>query len=188
MRARECRLFPLERSPTRSSGLDDRHSLSSKPLRYKGDIMSPEKCSAVMAQIKWKDTGPERQLAAALANRGLTWESHARDLPGRPDFVFRDKWGAIFVDGDFWHGWRFPQWQTKLSKKGEAKIDGNCCRDVRNHRQLRRRGWTAIRLWEHQVTQAINACVNRILRIIEKNISDVQVTWSGHPELGKKKS
>lgn len=161
---------------------------SSKPRRNKGDIMSPEKRSAVMARIKGKDTGPERQLAAALAKHCLSWESHARDLPGRPDFVFREQWIAIFVDGDFWHGWRFPQWRDKLSEKWEAKIDGNRRRDVRNHRYLRRRGWTVVRLWEHQVAKDIDGCVTRILKHIEKNASDVQATWPGNPEPGKKKS
>lgn len=94
---------------------------SSRPRRHQGDIMSAEKRSAVMARIKGKDTGPEKQMAAALAEHGLSWESHARDLPGRPDFVFRDQRIAIFVDGDFWHGWRFPQWRNKLSEKWEAK-------------------------------------------------------------------
>lgn len=161
---------------------------SSKPRRHKGDIMSPEKRSAVMARIKGKDTGPEKQLAAALAKNGLSWESHARDLPGRPDFVFREQWIAVFVDGDFWHGWRFPQWRHKLSEKWEAKIDGNRRRDVRNHRLLRGRGWTVVRLWEHQVAKDIDACVITILRHIEKNALHVQATWPGNPELGTKKS
>jgi len=146
---------------------------SFKPRRHKGDIMSPAKRSAVMARIKGKDTGPEKQLAAALVKHGLSWESHARDLPGRPDFVFREQWIAVFVDGDFWHGWRFPQWRNKLSEKWEAKIDGNRLRDVRNHRHLRRRGWTVVRLREHQVPKNIDACVIRILQHIEKNASDV---------------
>ncbi len=104
-----------------------------------------------MARIKGKDTGPEQRMAVALAERGLAWESHARDLPGRPDFVFREEKIAVFVDGDFWHGWRFPEWRGKLTEKWDAKIDGNRRRDVRNDRRLRRMGWKVVRLWEHQV-------------------------------------
>jgi DNA mismatch endonuclease (patch repair protein) len=140
---------------------------SSKPRRHQGDIMSVEKRSAVMSRIKGTDTGPEKQMVAALAKVGLSWESHARDLPGKPDFVFRKQKVAVFVDGDFWHGWRFPQWRNKLSEKWEAKIDGNRRRDCRNHRRLRRLGWRVLRLWEHQIARDIGTCVNRILGLLE---------------------
>ena len=102
-----------------------------KTRRHRGDIMSPEKRSAVMARIRGKDTGPEQMVASALSTHGLEWEGHAGDLPGRPDFVFREQRLAVFVDGDFWHGWRFPQWRDKLSEKWEAKIEGNRHRDGR---------------------------------------------------------
>jgi DNA mismatch endonuclease (patch repair protein) len=113
--------------------------------------MSPEKRSAVMSRIKGRGTGPEKIMAAAFSSRNLSWEEHARDLPGRPDFVFREARVAVFIDGDFWHGWHFPQWRDKLSEKWEAKIEGNRRRDTRNHRLLRRMGWKVVRLWEHQI-------------------------------------
>src|SRR5581483_9913725 len=73
--------------------------------RHRGDIMSPETRSRVMARIRGRDTGPELVVAAGLAAMGVSFESHARDLPGRPDFVMREIRLAIFVDGDFWHGY-----------------------------------------------------------------------------------
>lgn len=134
--------------------------------RHRGDIMSPEKRSAVMARIRGRDTGPERAIDALLRAEGLDSERHARDLPGRPDFVFRGARVSIFVDGDFWHGWRFPAWRDKLSEKWEIKIESNRQRDVRSHRQLRRKGWTVIRIWEHQVERDPDACLSRILRAL----------------------
>jgi DNA mismatch endonuclease (patch repair protein) len=158
------------------------------PRRHKGDIMSPEKRSAVMARIRGKDTGPEQCMAAALAEAGLSWESHARDLPGRPDFIFREKKVAVFVDGDFWHGWRFSQWRDKLSEKWEAKIDGNRRRDLRNHCRLRQMGWKVVRLWEHQVAADIQACVSRVLQQIARRASDVFAAWPEGCEPGNEKS
>jgi DNA mismatch endonuclease (patch repair protein) len=114
--------------------------------------MSPEKRSALMARIRGKDTGPERLVAEMLEALEVTYESHCRDLPGRPDFVFREIKLAVFVDGDFWHGWRFPVWQHKLTGKWGEKIAGNRQRDLRNHSRLRRMGWRVLRLWEHKVT------------------------------------
>jgi len=124
--------------------------------------MSPEKRSAVMSRIRGKDTGPERIIARALKDLGLEWESHASDLPGRPDFVIREKRVAIFVDGDFWHGWNFPRWRDKLAEKWESKIEGNRNRDRRNHRKLRRMGWKVVRIWEHQIKKDFPSCVGQI--------------------------
>ena len=116
-----------------------------------------------MSRIKGKDTGPERELAKALAGHRLTWEAHARDLPGRPDFVFREAMVAVFVEGDFWHGWHFEKWRDKLSEAWEDKISSNRARDARNHRKLRRQGWKVIRAWEHQLKSDLPQVVARIL-------------------------
>ncbi|WP_291295359.1 very short patch repair endonuclease [Elioraea sp.] len=124
--------------------------------------MSPEKRSAVMAKIRGRDTGPERIVAGLLRDAGLTFESHARDLPGRPDFVFRDQRIAVFVDGDFWHGWRFPVWRDKLSVAWEAKIEATRVRDARNFRRLRRSGWRVIRIWEHQLARDPEGSLARV--------------------------
>lgn len=165
---------------------------SREPRRHRGDIMSPEKRSAVMARIKGRNTGPEQMIAAVFLARRLEWEGHARDLPGRPDFVFREPRVAVFVDGDFWHGWRFPLWRDKLSEKWEAKIEGNRRRDVRNHRRLRRMGWKVVRLWEHQVEKDLAACVCRVVRMIavRSGTDDAcaETAWSTPPQTGKPSS
>jgi DNA mismatch endonuclease (patch repair protein) len=128
--------------------------------------MSVEKRSALMARIKGKNTGPERVLAALLGNLGLRWESHSREFPGCPDFIFREHKVAIFVDGDFWHGWRFSVWRNKLSEKWEQKIDQNRKRDRRNHARLRRQGWKVIRVWEHQIERDLAQCLSRVKYVL----------------------
>jgi DNA mismatch endonuclease (patch repair protein) len=126
--------------------------------------MSPETRSRVMSRIRGRDTGPERAVAEGLASLGLAWESHARDMPGRPDFIFRASKVAVFVDGDFWHGWRFSIWRDKLSPKWEEKIEATRRRDARNARLLRNMGWRVVRLWEHQIAQDLTGCIARITR------------------------
>ena len=120
-----------------------------------------------MSRIRGRDTKPELAVAALLVEAGIAFECHARDLPGRPDFVFRDQKVAVFCDGDFWHGWRFGQWRLKLSEKWEEKIEKNRQRDARNHRTLRRAGWRVVRVWEHQIEAAPNVCLARVLRALE---------------------
>jgi DNA mismatch endonuclease (patch repair protein) len=128
-----------------------------------GDIMSVEARSAVMAKIRGKDTTPERTIVGHLQQRGFGFDQHTADLPGRPDIVFRDRKVAVFIDGDFWHGWRFPLWKHKLSPKWQEKIAATRVRDARNFRKLRRAGWTVLRLWEHQIESNPEKCIERIV-------------------------
>ncbi len=129
----------------------------------RGDVMSVEKRSKVMSRIQSKDTKPELELARALKRSRLRFERHASDLPGKPDFVFRRRKLAVFVDGSFWHGWRFPLWEGKLTEFWQKKIAANRARDRRNFAALRRAGWKVVRIWEHQVEADVEKCVARIL-------------------------
>ena len=130
---------------------------------HTGDIMSPATRSKVMSRIKGKNTSPERLVCQELRRRGIYFAKHARELAGRPDIVFRRAKVAVFIDGDFWHGWRFPLWKHKLSQKWQEKIEATRERDRRNFSKLRRMGWKVVRIWEHQIEQDLESCVARIL-------------------------
>jgi DNA mismatch endonuclease (patch repair protein) len=136
---------------------------------HRGDIMDAATRSRVMSRIRGRDTGPERTMAKLLADAGLALEAQARDLPGRPDFVLRKDRIAIFVDGSFWHGWRFPAWRHKLSEHWEAKIEQTRNRDRRNHRALRRQGWTVIRFWDFHLDRDPEQCIARVMTLIRSN-------------------
>lgn len=135
---------------------------------HRGDITTPEIRSRVMSRIRGRDTGPERVMLALLHVAELLPEAQARDLPGRPDFVLREAKVAVFVDGAFWHGWRFPQWRHKLSEKWDAKIDANRRRDRRNHARLRGMGWTVIRIWDFQLERDPTCCLDRVQKAIAR--------------------
>jgi len=132
-----------------------------------GDIMSAEKRSGLMGRIRGKNTAPEVAIFDALSRRDLRFERHCRDLPGRPDVVFRRKKVAVFVDGDFWHGFRFPIWREKLSPRWQTKIEETRRRDQRNFRKLRSKGWKVLRIWEHQIETDVDKCVDRIADAIQ---------------------
>jgi DNA mismatch endonuclease (patch repair protein) len=117
-----------------------------------------------MSRIRGMGTKPEAAIEAALHKTNLGFDMHARDLPGRPDFVLRDAMVAVFVDGDFWHGRDFGSWRMKLSEKWELKIAANIARDRRNRRALRASGWKVIRIWERQAKADAARCVRRIVQ------------------------
>lgn len=129
-----------------------------------------------MAKIKGKNTGPEMLVAGLLKKLGAGAELHATDLPGRPDFVLRELKVVIFVDGDFWHGWRFPAWRLKLSEKWEQKIEANRRRDARNHSRLRKSGWKVLRIWEHQVKLNPQRVQQRIACAVAVASARLQIT------------
>ena len=130
---------------------------------HRGDIMSPQKRSQIMSRIKGKNTTPERILCSGLRQHRVYFSTHVNSLSGRPDIVFRRAKLAVFIDGDFWHGWRFPLWRHKLSDKWRDKISATRDRDKRNFRRLRRLGWRVLRIWEHEVELDPARCVARIL-------------------------
>ena len=136
--------------------------------------MSAEKRSAVMSRIRGKGTKPERIIEEELRKAGAEFETHARDLPGRPDFVFRAERLAVFVDGDFWHGYQFDRWRLKLSENWEAKIAANRRRDRANRSALRSEGWRVLRIWEHQIDASPERCLRKILTLLRTEPGEVQ--------------
>jgi len=132
------------------------------------DNLTPEQRSYCMSRIKGKDTGLEVRVRSALHRRGLRFRKHVKELPGRPDIVFSKARVAVFVDGGFWHGYRFPSWEDKVSDFWKKKINKNRGRDAANHRKLRRMEWTVIRLWQHEVEKNFDACIDRIVATVHR--------------------
>ena len=116
-----------------------------------------------MRAVKSRDTSLERRVGAALHREGLRYRRCVAGLAGKPDFVFAAARVVVFVDGDFWHGWRFPAWKDSLQPYWQSKIQRNRRRDRLNFRRLRRAGWIVLRIWEHQVDRDLEG-VARLVR------------------------
>jgi DNA mismatch endonuclease, patch repair protein len=141
---------------------------------HTGDIMSPQTRSEVMSRIRGRNTSPERILCSELRRHGVYFSTHVSELPGRPDIVFRRAKLVVFIDGDFWHGWRFPLWRHKLSDKWQEKIGATRDRDRRNFGMLRRVGWKVVRIWEHEIEIDPARCVARILSLRVERLGIIQ--------------
>jgi DNA mismatch endonuclease, patch repair protein len=130
------------------------------------DNLTIEQRSYTMSRIRSTNTKPELIVRRLAHARGLRFKIHQRSLRGCPDLVFSGAKVVVFIDGDFWHGWRFPLWRNKLSSYWKAKIARNRQRDRCNFRLLRRHGWHVIRIWEHQIKRDVNTCLDRIERAV----------------------
>lgn len=145
------------------------------------DVFSKKKRSEVMSLIRSRgNRGTELVMVRLLREHGITgWRRHVRitgrrsktSLEGkaaavkaRPDFVFREKRLAVFVDGCFWHGCprhcRMPKGNRGYWKK---KIEGNIERDQRVSSALRRAGWRVMRVWECELSKKNQGAVMRRL-------------------------
>lgn len=135
------------------------------------DNLTPEQRSYCMSRVKGKDTGLEIRVRSELHKRGLRFRKHVKDLPGKPDIVFARARVIVFVDGDFWHGYRFSSWRHKVANFWQVKIAKNRERDAKNRRKLRALGWTVVRLWEHQVERSFDQCIDRIVAAVRSGLS-----------------
>ncbi len=109
-----------------------------------------------MALIRAKDSKPELIVRRLLHRIGYRYRLHERDLPGRPDIVFRSRRKAIFVHGCFWH--QHPDPSCPLARRPKSrqefwlpKFEANVARDQRVQARLVELGWEACVVWECQL-------------------------------------
>jgi DNA mismatch endonuclease (patch repair protein) len=130
------------------------------------DSRTPEQRFRAMSNVKLKDGSLEVAIRSELHKRGYRFRKHVKALPGRPDAVFPKEKIAVFIDGDFWHGYRLPAWEHKLSDFWREKIRANRERDRKNFLKLRRMGWQVIRIWQHQILDDRETCVKRVIATV----------------------
>lgn len=126
--------------------------------------------SEIMSKIKSRDTKPELKLKKALWNLGYRYRKNVKKLPGTPDIVYPKKKLAIFVDGEFWHGYNWDEKKTKIkTNRGFwiPKIERNLQRDNRNNLLLSETGWFVMRFWEHEIEKDFEDCVHRVISYLQ---------------------
>lgn len=152
------------------------------------DIFTRAKRSEVMSLIKSrgnKDT--ELRMMGVFRENGIKgWRRHlvvkgqgvrekgkgkASPRPVvkvRPDFVFPKLKVAVFVDGCFWHACPKCYIRPRQNRKyWDAKREMNQARDRRQSRALRKKGWTVLRLWEHDLAKKREArLVGKLRRVL----------------------
>lgn len=119
-----------------------------------GDIFSQKKRSEIMSGIKAKNTRFEKAILDELKNRGLRFVTHYSKVVGNPDIAVPAKKKAVFLDSDFWHGWRYPRWSFSGKREfWDKKILSNRKRDTFVKKKLRSLGWEFLRVWQHQLVK-----------------------------------
>ncbi|MBI2084625.1 MAG: very short patch repair endonuclease [Candidatus Aenigmarchaeota archaeon] len=131
------------------------------------DTLSKDTRSKIMSSIRSKNTKIELILRKALWKDKIRYRLHRKSLPGNPDIVLPRQKIAIFVDGDFWHGYNWDNLKPKLKNVFWVnKISNNMKRDQRVRKKLRRLGWTVIRVWEHQLKNNPKNIITKIIKAV----------------------
>ncbi|MDE1970238.1 MAG: very short patch repair endonuclease [Patescibacteria group bacterium] len=128
------------------------------------DKLSKEKRSVLMSKIRSEHTDFEKRFFSLLRKSlGVKFETHQRDIKGKPDVVFGKKKLCVFLDSDFWHGWQYPRWKHLLKNEfWRNKIESNRTRDRRTTQYLRSNGWEVLRIWGHLVQKNPQGALNKI--------------------------
>lgn len=124
------------------------------------DVFSKQKRSEIMSRVRPSgNRTTEIAFMRLLREAGLKgWRRHI-PLVGKPDFVFRSKRLAIFVDGCFWHGCRRCRSIPADNRDfWERKFNYNRRRARTVNAALRRKFWKVVRFWEHELKNPKRTC------------------------------
>lgn len=138
-------------------------------MKHPNFVTTPE-ISKRMAKIRLKDGRSESVLAKELWHRGIRYRKNFKKLPRSPDIALTKYKIAIFIDGEFWHGYDWDARKQKLKSNKDywiEKIEENMARDVRNNKLLIDLGWKSIHFWEKEIKKDLAGCIEKILVSIQ---------------------
>lgn len=131
------------------------------------DKFSKEKRSEIMSKIRSKDTKIETKVFKELKRRKIYFQKHYSRILGNPDIALPRKKRAVFIDGNFWHGYNFIELKKRLPQDYWAeKIKKNVKRDIYISEQLKTSGWKILRVWEHELINDFTFYVDKIVRFL----------------------
>jgi len=140
-------------------------------MKTKYGFQTSKKRSQLMSKIGSIDTTPEIILRKSLWKHGIRYRLYDKSLPGKPDIVIKKYKLAIFVDGEFWHGYNWEEKKNKIKANREywiPKIEKNLARDSENNQELEYIGYTVFRFWEKEIKNNLEICIQKIINYINE--------------------
>jgi len=143
-----------------------------KVLKFKEEygFYTTKARSELMKKIRSKDTKPELKLRKTLWSLGLRYRINDSTLPGKPDISMKKYKLAIFIDGEFWHGYEWEEKKQKIKKNREywiPKIERNILNDNDNNAQLRYMGYKIFRFWSQEINKNVGTCLMQVLEYVD---------------------
>lgn len=102
-----------------------------------------------------------------MRRRKIYFQRHYKKAPGSPDIALPSLKKAVFINGDFWHGWKFKETEHRLPNRyWKDKIAGNVKRDRRNRLKLKKMGWSIMKVWEHDIEKNKEKVAAKIINFL----------------------
>ena len=125
-----------------------------------------KKRSKIMSKISSKNTRPELLFRRALWRKGVRYRINSKQLPGKPDVSIKKYKLAVFIDGEYWHGYNWNERKNNLKTNKNfwiPKIERNMQRDREVNQQLTEMGFTIFRFWANEIKTDLNTCINDVM-------------------------
>ncbi|WP_281165896.1 very short patch repair endonuclease [Liquorilactobacillus sicerae] len=109
---------------------------------------------ARMSRVHSTNGKDEVALEKMLWHKGIRYRKNYKKLPGKPDIAITKYKIAIFIDGEFWHGYDWNNYKTHIKSNRDywiKKIEYNMQHDQKVNEQLRNQDWTVLRFWSKRV-------------------------------------
>lgn len=138
-------------------------------MKHPKNYNTDEATSKRMANVHLKGGVDEDRLAKALWHSGYRYWRNYKNLPGSPDIAIQKYHIAIFVDGEFWHGFDWEKRKVRLNRNKDywiEKIEENIARDKRVDKALNELGWKTIHFWSKEIKKDLNRCISIIESMI----------------------
>ena len=134
------------------------------------DVFTKRKRSAIMSRIRAKNTGIEKCVFSYLRKHRIHFQPHYGSVPGKPDIALPSKKLAVFINGDFWHGYRFSAWSHRIPREyWRDKIALNIKRDRKHQRALKKEGWRVLKVWGHELLNNPELACTKIVNFLRSS-------------------
>jgi DNA mismatch endonuclease (patch repair protein) len=107
-----------------------------------------------MSKVHSTEGKDEVIIRKILWKNGIHYRKNYKDLPGKPDIALTKYKVAVFIDGEFWHGYDWENYKKHIKSNRDywiPKIERNMKRDQEVNAKLKEMGWTVLRFWSKQV-------------------------------------
>ncbi|GHN18393.1 T/G mismatch-specific endonuclease [Lactobacillus delbrueckii] len=107
-----------------------------------------------MSKVHSTEGKDEVIIRKILWKNGIHYRKNYKDFPGKPDIALTKYKVAVFIDGEFWHGYDWENYKKHIKSNRDywiPKIERNMKRDQEVNAKLKEMGWTVLRFWSKQV-------------------------------------
>ena len=103
-----------------------------------------------MSKVHVTEGKDEVVIRKILWDNGIHYRKNYKELPGKPDIAITKYKIAVFIDGEFWHGYDWENYRNHIKRNRDywiPKIEHNLKHDQEVNAKLEEKGWTVLRFW-----------------------------------------